>query len=207
MSPETLSRAIEPFYSTKELGRGTGLGLSMVHGLAGQLGGGFSISSEQGRGTRVDIFLPIASEDVADTAPSSEVALKRTSKPLSLLLVDDEDLVRFATAEMLRDLGHSVTEAASGPDALVELDKHDAFDAVVTDYKMPRMDGAELARQIRQVRRTMPVLVITGYTGIRDDALGLPRLSKPFGQNEIAQALESLTRADAPVVRLVSGNG
>jgi CheY-like chemotaxis protein len=114
-------------------------------------------------------------------------------RPLSILLVDDEDLVRFATAEMIRDVGHQVVEASSGPEALEQLNGGLDVDAVVTDYKMPRMDGAELARRIRESRPEMPVLIITGYTGIKDSALDLPQLAKPFGQTEIAAALADLT--------------
>lgn len=114
MSPETLSRAVEPFYSTKELGRGTGLGLTMVHGLAAQLGGGFAISSELGQGTRVDVYLPVAGRDAFTTAVPEPGAAGTVERTLRLLLVDDEELVRFATAELVRELGNQVTEVASG---------------------------------------------------------------------------------------------
>ena len=117
-----------------------------------------------------------------------------------MLLIDDEDLVRFATAEMLRELGHKVTDVGSGPEALDLLAGGLEVDAVVTDYKMPRMDGAELARRIRESRPSLPVLIITGYTGISDDTLNLPRLAKPFGQAEIALALANLMD-DENVVR------
>jgi CheY-like chemotaxis protein len=201
MSSETLSRAIEPFYSTKEIGRGTGLGLSMVHGLAAQLGGGFTISSQLGEGTRVDLYLPAAAKDagqagVSAIGPSGELRGK-----LSILLVDDEDLVRFATGEMLSELGHRVVDVGSGAEALTQLANGLDVDVVVTDYKMPRMDGAELARQIRERWPSLPVLIITGYTGISDESLDLPRLAKPFGQAEIASALASLFSHDEKIVR------
>ena len=193
MANETLSRAIEPFYSTKEIGRGTGLGLSMVHGLAAQLGGGFSISSQLGEGTRVDLYLPVAATGATEIGLIASGATGSSGRELRVLLVDDEDLVRFATAEMVRELGHHVIEASSGAEALEQLSGGLEVDAVVTDYKMPRMDGAELARRIRESRPEMPVLIITGYTGIRDSALNLPQLAKPFGQAEIAAALADLT--------------
>ena len=202
MASETLSRAIEPFYSTKEIGRGTGLGLSMVHGLAAQLGGGFAISSELGQGTRIDLYLPVAASHAAEVATPAIGSPAQTERKLSLLLVDDEDLVRFATGEMIRELGHEVTEAGSGAEALEKLHSGIEVDAVVTDYKMPRMDGAELARKIREGDPSMPVLIITGYTGISDEVLNLPRLAKPFGQAEIAAALANLFVDDDKVVRL-----
>jgi len=199
MSSETLSHAIEPFYSTKEIGRGTGLGLSMVHGLAAQLGGGFSISSQLGEGTQVDVYLPVAASKAAQADVSPIGAARELKRSLRVLLIDDEDLVRFATGEMLRELGHDVTDVGSGPEALDLLAGGLEVDAVVTDYKMPRMDGAELARRIRESRPSLPVLIITGYTGISDDTLNLPRLAKPFGQAEIALALANLMDDDKVV--------
>jgi CheY-like chemotaxis protein len=201
MSQETLSRAVEPFYSTKEIGRGTGLGLSMVHGLTAQLGGGFSISSTLGEGTTVDLFLPAAASDAAEISASPGFADRTDVRKLSILLVDDEDLVRFATAEMIRELGHGVTEAASGSEALEKIDNGLDVDVIVTDYKMPRMDGAQLAARMRERRPEIPILIITGYTGISDTALNLPRLAKPFGQADIAAALASLLSNDPKVVR------
>jgi len=201
MSSDTLSRAIEPFYSTKEIGRGTGLGLSMVHGLAAQLGGGFAISSELGQGTRVDLYLPVAASHAAEAGVPTIGPAGVTHRNLSILLVDDEDLVRFATSEMIRELGHSVSQATSGAEALEQLagDRH--FDVLITDYKMPRMDGAELARRVREIQPALPILVITGYTGVSDESLDLPKLAKPFGQAEIAAALAGLLASDENVIQ------
>ncbi len=201
MSSDTLSRAVEPFYSTKEIGRGTGLGLSMVHGLTAQLGGGFAISSELGKGTSVELYLPVTIGDASDEGVSVAGLPEASERKLSVLLVDDEDIVRFATAEMIRELGHSVVEASSGAEAMERLSAGIEIDAVVTDYKMPRMDGAQLAKRIREWQPSMPVLIITGYTGISDKALNLPRLAKPFGQAEIAAALSGLFATDEKVVR------
>ena len=196
MANETLARAVEPFYSTKEVGRGTGLGLSMVHGLAAQLGGGFAIASELGKGTSVHLYLPIATSDAAHAGPVAPAGAIASERPLSVLLVDDEDLVRFATGEMIRELGHRVTEAESGAEALEQLRDGLEVDVVITDYKMPRMDGAELARHIAGINPGVRVLIITGYTGTNDEAQDLPRLAKPFGQAEIAAALTSLFAPD-----------
>ncbi|EQB31909.1 ATP-binding protein [Sphingobium ummariense] len=192
MDAETLARAVEPFFSTKEVGRGTGLGLSMVHGLAAQLGGAFALSSEPGMGTKAELFLPVSSEQrPADAGPSADIPIM-TQRPLSILLVDDEDLVRGATADMLRMLGHEVVEAEGGAQALRMLESEKQVEAVVTDYKMPGMDGAELADLIRNARPGMPMLLISGYTGTADPIAGLPRLNKPFGLGELAHALHEL---------------
>ncbi|HEY0628887.1 MAG TPA: response regulator [Sphingomicrobium sp.] len=200
MDAETLAHAVEPFYSTKEVGRGTGLGLSMVHGLAGQLGGGFSLSSEIGRGTRADLYLPVAEEAASNTFGRSEAPAPVSCRPLSIMLVDDEPLVRIGTAEMIRDLGHQVREASGGFEALAILGEGHHFDAIITDFKMPGMDGGELAGKIREVLPHMPILLITGYTGSDEDVAGLPRLSKPFGQKKIATALAQLLGSDENII-------
>ena len=199
MDAETRARAIEPFYSTKDFGQGTGLGLSMVHGLTAQLGGGFELTSALGEGTRVDLYLPVATEDAAARPPLSSEAAVSVGRRLSVLIVDDEELVRVATAEMIRDLGHEVEEAASGSEAVARLESSKDFDVLVTDYMMPGMDGGALARRVKQAHPQLPVLLITGYTGSADDTRHLPRLAKPFGRAEIAAALAGLFD-DAKVV-------
>jgi signal transduction histidine kinase/CheY-like chemotaxis protein len=202
MDPETLARAVEPFYSTKETGRGTGLGLSMVHGLAAQLGGGFLLSSAPGQGTRADLYLPVAGAQAQPLDARASPGVAASGRPLTILLVDDEDIVRIGTAEMIRDLGHQVIEASSGAEALDLLAGGLAPDVVVTDYKMPRMDGAELSRRLEAEHPALPVLIITGYTGTTDDVLHLPRLAKPFGRAGIGAALNALVGPDDKVVRL-----
>jgi CheY-like chemotaxis protein len=196
---------VEPFFSTKETGRGTGLGLSMVHGLAAQLGGAFALTSAPGEGTRADLYLPIAQQKAARAIPAHRRALPATSRPLSILLVDDEEIVRTATAEMIRDLGHEVVEAAGGAEALASLAAGLRVDAVVTDYKMPRIDGAELSRRVNLARPGVPILIITGYSGTTEDILELPRLSKPFTQADIASALAELVDPGDNVVPLRRG--
>lgn len=200
MDEATMARAIEPFYSTKEVGKGTGLGLSMVHGLASQLGGGFRLSSSPGEGTRVALWLPVASGRPAERGASADEHLP-VSRALSVLLVDDEPLVRSATAEMLRELGHRVREANSGPDALAQLAEH-RVDILITDYKMPRMDGAELARRAKEISPALPILLITGYTGPAENAPDLPRLDKPFRRSDLANAINSTVDPDSNVVVL-----
>ena len=113
MDEATRQRAIEPFFSTKGVGRGTGLGLSMAHGLAAQLGGGLTISSELGRGTAITLWLPLSDVE-ASPAPHANAAAATVDGVGTVLLVDDEDLVRMSTADMLADLGYGVVEASSG---------------------------------------------------------------------------------------------
>lgn len=199
MSAETLSRAVEPFFSTKEVGRGTGLGLSMVHGLAAQLGGGFALSSAPGEGTRADLYLPVAEQSAPAQRRRARARMRPADRLLSILLVDDEEIVRTATAEMIRDFGHTITEAAGGDEALEQLAEA-RFDLLITDYKMPRMDGAELVRRVRDLHPDLPVLLITGYTGVSQDVLAIPRLAKPFGQAEIAAAIDALFAPDEKII-------
>ena len=200
MDETTLNKAVEPFFSTKGLGKGTGLGLSMVHGFAAQLGGAFALTSEAGQGTRGDLYLPVA-EAAAEPAvrlPSQPVQISRR---LTLLLVDDEELVRAGTAEMLRELGHIVHEASGGAEALGKLSSGLEVDAVVTDYMMPRMNGGELAVHVRKLNPEARILVVTGYAG-GDLNLELPQLAKPFRQPDIAAALDRLVDPDSNVVPL-----
>ena len=194
MDAATLARAIEPFFSTKETGRGTGLGLSMVHGLAAQLGGAFVLQSEPGAGTRADLYLP-AADVAAARYDRASAALPAASAPRTILLVDDEELVRTGVADMLRSLGHHVVEADSGERALDLVSERADVDLVITDYKMPRMSGAALTRQIRRRAPAMPVLLITGYTGQAEAAADVPRLEKPFGLAELARALVGMGSA------------
>ena len=201
MNPETLARAVEPFYSTKEFGRGTGLGLSMVHGLAAQLGGAFELTSAPGEGTRVDLYLPVADEVAPDKQRPHADGMPAIGSRLCVLLIDDEELVRTATAEMIRDLGHSVVEASGAAEALARLDRGLKADVVVSDYKMPGIDGGEVARRIARTHPEIPVLLITGYAGPAEDMMDLPRLAKPFGQADIAAALAGLFAPDDKILR------
>jgi len=189
MDADTLAHAVEPFFSTKETGRGTGLGLSMVHGLMAQLGGAFILDSVPGKGTRADLYLRATDAAAQPVAVTGDPSTLQPARPLSVLVVDDEELVRRGTAEMLRGLGHRVVEAAGGAEALITIARHPEIEAIVTDYKMPRMDGAQLAEHVRALRADMPILLISGYTGAADPIEGLTRVNKPFGLAELADGL------------------
>ena len=205
MDAATLARAIEPFYSTKGIGKGTGLGLSMVHGLAAQSGGALIVHSEPGQGTRAEIWLPAASTR-ADGLGSGPAAPARRTRPLSVLLVDDEELVRLGTAEILHDLGHQVIEAGSGSQALELLRTGTEPDLVITDYLMPGMTGTELAAEIKQERPQLPILLATGYANLAGDEMAsLPLLTKPFRQAEVAARIADLMTpvSSRPALRAV----
>jgi PAS domain S-box-containing protein len=190
MDEVTLKRAIEPFFSTKGIGRGTGLGLSMVHGLASQLGGGLTISSKLGLGTFIKLYLPTS--EAAVPTPEQAVASQARTRAGTVLLVDDEELVRMSTADMLTDLGYFVVEAQSGEHALRLIRDGQHFDVLVTDHLMPGLSGTELAREVQSEQPNTRVLIISGYAEVDDIAPDLPRLTKPFRQVDLAMRLDEL---------------
>ena len=196
MDASTLKRAVEPFFSTKGVGKGTGLGLSMVHGLAAQSGGALVLSSTPGIGTRAELWLPIADEEAA-ASEQMQVETVLAARPATVLLVDDEELVRIGTAEMLMDLGYSVIQAGSGVEALALLRGREAdIDLLVTDYLMPGLSGADVAQEARRLRPELPALLMTGYTNlVQGPGAELPRLAKPFRQVELASRLAELLEA------------
>jgi PAS domain S-box-containing protein len=192
MTPETLSRAVEPFFSTKGVGEGTGLGLSMVHGLAAQLGGMLEITSELDKGTTATIWLPVSTEKPeAEDADSTSVISARRSA--TILLVDDEDLVRSGTAEMLGDLGYEVIQASSGAEALRMLRSGTEVDLMITDFLMPGMNGVALIEHASALLPEMKVLLVTGYSTIAEGpGAQLPRLAKPYRQADLSHRVAEL---------------
>ena len=197
MSPETLKKATEPFFSTKGVGKGTGLGLSMIHGLAVQLNGTLHLSSTLGEGTRAELWLPAALLDTASlkTDRPAEPQREAPTAPVRarILAVDDDPLIAMSTVDMLEDLGHEVTEAQSGAQALQLLQSDRPFDLMITDFAMPRMNGAELVEAARALRPDLPILLATGYAELpAGERLGLPRLGKPYGQSQLASEIARL---------------
>ena len=196
MDAETLARAVEPFYTTKGVGKGTGLGLSMAHGLMEQMGGRLILRSRVGEGTAVELLIPQAgASDAPHVARLADpaVALER-AEPLTILVVDDDDLVLQNTVAMLEDLGHRAIPAGSAEDALAML-KHEAANLVITDYAMPGVTGLQLADTIRARYPALPVILATGYAELALDSSGdLPRLAKPFSQAEAAAAIRLVMR-------------
>ena len=188
MNEATLNRAIEPFFSTKGVGKGTGLGLSMVHGLATQLGGTLRIHSRPDVGTNVELWLPVTDAQIADAVTATEPE-PNEERQGTVLLVDDEDLVRGSTAAMLTDLGFSVVEAVSAEQAVDLLNGGLVPDILVTDHLMPGMNGTDLARTIQEIRPRTYALIISGYAEVEGIAPDLPRLTKPFRRDQLAAML------------------
>jgi signal transduction histidine kinase len=193
MDAKTLARAQEPFFSTKPLGQGTGLGLAIVHSLALQLNGRLQISSEVGRGTTVEIILPIAASSLPVPAEPIVAPPRPGTAPVSVLLVDDDALILDSTAFLLEDMGHRVIRAESGERALSALDTEASIDAIVADYSMPGMTGIQLAEIVRARRPHLPILITSGYAEFPAGEEGrFPRLDKPYQQHQLASALAAL---------------
>jgi len=193
MPPEILKRAIEPFFSSKPLGKGTGLGLSMVHGIAVQLGGALQLSSAVGKGTTATLLLPVATAAPQTKSPAQ--AAQRVNRSAVILFVDDDPLIAMSTTEMLEDLGHRVIGVHSGPHALDILRSEQPIDLMMTDHVMPGMTGIELAAASRQVRPSLPILLATGYAELPEGSqLDLPRLAKPYHQDQLRDRLDQLLR-------------
>jgi PAS domain S-box-containing protein len=191
MDEETLRRAMEPFFTTKGVGKGTGLGLPMVHGMAEQSGGKLILKSKPGDGTTAELYLPIARPDAASApeAPATRVAVSSDRK-LAILTVDDDPLVALNTSALLEELGHKVYCASSGMRALEILRREESIDLLITDQVMPGMTGAELVGKIRAEKPEFPVILATGYAELSlGEAEGIPRLAKPFRQQDLVEAI------------------
>ncbi len=191
MSEAVRARAFEPFFTTKPPGKGSGLGLPQVWGFAQQSGGDVAITSREGEGTSVRVYLPRSAALVeAAPPPPPRVAGRGRAR---ILLVDDDSAVREITATILRDRGYGVIEAGSGGAALDALDATPAIDLLVIDFAMPGMTGAEVAREAQARRPGLPVLFVTGY----QDAAALGEVGdasvvqKPFHDGELARKIEA----------------
>lgn len=193
MDSPSLARASEPFYTTKGVGKGTGLGLPMVLGFAEQSGGRLCLSSKPDRGTRADVWLPMGAQPTAAARPSvtgGEPMIAPRDMPTQVVLVvDDDALVLLNTVAMLEDLGHRVLSATSGEAALAIL-AETRVDMVITDYAMPGLNGLDLIAAVRLRDPDLAVVLATGYaelpTGVGGELLRLP---KPYGLAELARTL------------------
>jgi CheY-like chemotaxis protein len=194
---------MEPFFTTKEVGKGSGLGLSMVYGFAKQSNGAFRLESEEGAGTTAQLWLPRTPENQRKReVPAAEELRSGNSRSLRIMLVDDHEEVRSTTAAMLSDFGHEVVEAATGADALAALKGGDCqFDLMITDYAMPNVSGAEFLREARLLCPGVPALMITGYADA--DAIGdrpedVEILLKPFTPHKLDAAIARICEAKVP---------
>jgi len=197
MDSATLAKATEPFFTTKAVGDGTGLGLSMVHGLTEQSGGSFRLIERREGGITAEIMLPVADgvtggiDDPAPFPPTETAATTGSSshsRSARVLLVDDDALVLHGIARMLERFGHDVWKAPSGEAALQILIDEPAFDLLITDHAMPGMSGMELARTVRQRGFARGIVLSSGYAAaaeIADGELISAELRKPFAGKQL----------------------
>jgi PAS domain S-box-containing protein len=194
MPPDVVARAFEPFFTTKPMGKGTGLGLSQTYGFVRQSGGFARIRSVPGEGTKVSLYLPRYEGDVA-VAPAVSTAPSDGAGGMTILLVEDEPAVRSLAAEILRDRGYVVLEAADGPSGLAALTGEARVDLLVTDVGLPGLNGRQLADAAREHRPTLPVLFITGYAGVALDGglpAGMAAITKPFSLDDFVERVGAM---------------
>jgi CheY-like chemotaxis protein len=196
MDEGTLARAVEPFFTTKEVGKGTGLGLSMVHGIVVQLGGAMRIRSRLGRGTTVEIWLPRSLEAADEVDRAASRPLERGDA--TVLVCDDNASVREFAVEALQHAGYRVIVTESGPPALELIaDEKTPVDLLLVDFAMPGMNGADVAQRAREHRPGLPILMITGnveQAAVRIDVEDVPLLPKPFKQAQLLSRIADLVR-------------
>jgi CheY-like chemotaxis protein len=205
MDEATLARVTEPFFTTKGVGKGTGLGLAMVDGLCAQSGGKLLIRSRVHQGTTIELWLPVAKEAIGGAlagATEADTPSPARDRRLRVLLVDDDSLVLKSSTAMLEDLGHEVLGASSGESALEVLkNAGDQIDLVIADQVMPGMTGLDLAITLRTVRPGLPVILATGHAELPPQTdPTIPRLAKPFDQRQLAQAASACVRRERPAV-------
>jgi CheY-like chemotaxis protein len=200
MTENVLARAIDPFFTTKPIGQGTGLGLSMVYGFAKQSNGQLRIYSELGQGTTVKVYLPRHLGQPAENPDIVEQAMAPVTEGTgeTVLVVDDEAVVRMLVADTLGELGYQAIEAGDAASALRVLESDARIDLLITDVGLPGgLNGAQLAEEGRRQRPDLKVLFITGYAenaAISSGRLppGMHALSKPFAMDKLAARIRSI---------------
>lgn len=199
MSPEVLARVLEPFFTTKPVGKGTGLGLPMAYGFAQRSGGALEICSELGQGADIRIYLPRAAAGPGEGGRRAEPAdaAAAAGGNRRVLVVDDEAAVRSVTAGFLRDCGYDVVEADSAAQALDLIARGESVDLALVDFAMPGLNGVEFARRARPLRPHLPIILLTGYFDVEvpeDVAL----VHKPFSNATLQAALAEAWSGSSP---------
>ena len=199
MAPDVIERAFDPFYTTKPMGQGTGLGLSMTYGFAKQSGGQVRIYSEVDKGTTMRIFLPRhAGEEDAESLPAQLAEVPRAQAGETILIVDDDEAVRMLVTEVLQELGYGAIEAADGTSGLNVLQSNARIDLLITDVGLPGgMNGRQIADVARVHRPGLKVLFITGYAEnavVRNGFLeaGMQIMVKPFTMEALAARIQDV---------------
>jgi PAS domain S-box-containing protein len=201
MSPETLSKAIDPFFTTKPIGEGTGLGLSVIYGFVKQSRGHLRLYSELGRGTTVKLYLPRARQDAIDLDVPQVNSPRGAGE--TILVVEDDDTVRLIMSDALQDLGYHVLLAADARPAIALLQSEQRIDLLISDVVLPHVSGRKLAELARNLRPHLKVLFVTGYAEqatIRGEFLdvGMDMLTKPFALDALGAKVHTMIRSVEP---------
>ncbi|MGP1282359.1 MAG: response regulator, partial [Parasphingopyxis sp.] len=215
IAPEALGKIFEPFYTTKEVGKGTGLGLSTVYGIVKQSGGYIFADSEVGKGTAFTIYLPVHRGDAAGVSDPPAGAARPSPAPAdpspspaadswasgTVLVVEDEDMVRAVAERALTRQGYSVVTAEDGEDALRIIAERRDFDLILSDVVMPGMDGPAMAAELREIMPDVPILFMSGYAEEQlRQSIDIERvhfLPKPFSVQQLADAVRDIMQAVA----------
>jgi PAS domain S-box-containing protein len=200
MSAEVAARAFDPFFTTKPIGQGTGLGLSMIYGFARQSNGHVTIDSKVGQGTTVRLYLPRQHGDIAASHASAARTAEHAATGETVLVIEDEPIVRGVVLEMLAEQGYRTLEAIDGPSGLKILRSGQRIDLLVTDVGLPGMNGRQVADQAREGRPDLKILFITGYAesvAMADGFLqpGMEMITKPFDLDHLAQRIRAMISA------------
>ncbi|WP_370196158.1 ATP-binding protein, partial [Aurantimonas coralicida] len=204
MTPDVVEKAFDPFFTTKPIGMGTGLGLSMIYGFARQSGGQVRIYSELGQGTMVCIYLPryLGTKDDSEDAALPVPAVAPTETGRTVLVIDDEPLVRMLVVDVLEELGYTALEAGDGPSGMKVIESEARIDLLITDVGLPNgMNGRQVAEAARQVRAGLKVLFITGYA---ENAVlnhghlehGMQVVTKPFDMGDLTRRIQTIIADD-----------
>lgn len=195
IDPAIIDRIFDPYFTTKKIDKGSGLGLAVVHGIVKSHSGAISVDSILGKGTQFSILFPLAQEK---TEIETQTIQKLPTGSETILFVDDEISIVKMTLKILTQLGYQVETALNSIEALdLFQSKPDSFDLVITDMTMPKMTGAQLSEKLMEIRSDIPVIICTGYSSLIDEenakALGLPALlMKPINMSEIAQTIRKV---------------
>ena len=197
MSAEVAARAFDPFFTTKPIGQGTGLGLSMIYGFARQSNGHVTIDSRLGRGTSIKLYLPRHHGDIAASHASAARAAEHAATGETVLVVEDEPVVRGVILEMLHEEGYRTLEAVDGPSGLRILRTNGRVDLLITDVGLPGMNGRQLADQARETRPRLKILFVTGYAesvAISEAFLqpGMEMITKPFDLDHLSRRVRAM---------------
>jgi len=207
MTPTIKERAMEPFFTTKPIGQGTGLGLSMIYGLMSQCGGALTLESEVGKGTNIKLYLARNDEPHQPDRTPSDDSGQQTRMPATVLIAEDEELIRMMMVEILQDEQYRVLEANDGESALEHIKRGEKITLLITDIGLPGTNGRQLVEAARQIIPNLKLLFVTGYSrdilrrrmiengeNDTDWIAEVPILRKPFDLSSFTEKVNAILR-------------